>query len=80
MAPLLFNLYLCAVIENETRRSRGQMVREYTSTTQSFSGYTKNSSILRLNKFQFADNAACLVFIREATIFKRTSKLLRSSG
>lgn len=64
MAPVLFNLYSCLVIERWNARvnslENAGIYLKYTLDKKLFRRYTRNSEELKLNDCQFADDAALL--------------------
>ena len=68
MAPVLFNLYACLLVERWTARIQqsdgiGVQLR-YKHDKKLFRRYTRNAEKTRLNELQFADDAALLATTR----------------
>ena len=68
MAPVLFNLYACLLVERWTARIQqsdgiGVQLR-YKHDRKLFRRYTRNAEETRLNELQFADDAALLTTTR----------------
>ena len=68
MAPVLFNLYACLLVERWTARIQqsdgiGVQLR-YKHDRKLFRRYTRNAEETRLNELQFADDAALLATTR----------------
>ena len=74
MAPVLFNLYSCAVIERWKEELEGEegtgIYLRYKHDKKLFQRYTwsRNALTTRLTECQFADDAALLATSREAAI------------
>ena len=68
MAPTLFNLYACLVVERWKERIEGMeeigIVLKYKLDEKLFRRYTQNASQTQLTEGQFADDAALLVTTR----------------
>ena len=72
MAPVLFNLYSCAVIERWKEELEGEegtgVYLRYKHDKKLFRRYTRNANTAMLTECQFADDAALLATSREAAI------------
>ena len=72
MAPVLFNLYSCAVIERWKEELEGEegtgVYLRYKHDKKLFQRYMRNANTARLTECQFVDDAALLATSREAAI------------
>ena len=75
MAPVLFNLHSCAVIERwkeELKDEEGTGIYlRYKHDKKLFQRYTRNVTTTRSTERQFADDAALLATSREAAILSQ---------